>query len=117
MANDSPPPHEFEDIAAGESGGSHQTTTSGHTDEVIEDLSQRLREEQDGRREERFIFVLVALVLVNAHMLSSAETWTTPVLLGLLQLIGIVIYARRCGVEEVEKLIDKFLSAAPSRRE
>ncbi|MDL4864690.1 hypothetical protein NPJ88_020380 [Halomonas elongata] len=113
MPNDNQPRHnEFSDIA-GESGGDPHP--SDHASQAVEDLSERLQAEQDARKEERFMFVLAGLVFLNIHTFASSSTWTTPIVIGLLQLIGLAIYARRCGVEEVEKLIDKFLSAVPGR--
>ncbi|MAY71035.1 MAG: hypothetical protein CME82_06235 [Halomonas sp.] len=103
---------EFADIAGGD-GEDHRSTE--HASQAVEDLSERLQAEQDARKEERFVFVLAALVLLNIHAFSSSETWSTPIVIGLMELVGLVIYARRCGVEEVEKLIDKFLSAVPGR--
>lgn len=89
MPSDSPRQHEFDDIAAGDAGGSRQTRPSGNTDEVIEDLSQRLREEQDRRKEERFMFVIVVAILLDATILATTSVWTTPVLVGLLELVGV----------------------------
>ncbi|MDT8894218.1 hypothetical protein RSO41_06080 [Halomonas sp. I1] len=113
MPNDTQPPHdEFNDIASEGGGEPHP---SDHASQAVEDLSERLQAEQDARKEERFLFVLIGLTLLNLHTFTSATTWTTPIVIGLLQLIGLAIYARRCGVEELEKLVDKFLSAMPGR--
>lgn len=84
---------------------------SHNVSRAAQDLEARLQEEKDARKEERFLFVVAGLVLINVHMLANTSVWTTPVLIGLLQLFGLIVYARRSGIEEVQQWLDKILSA------
>lgn len=99
-------PNEFESSAE---ENYENTDPSENDDHAIASLSKRLQESENSRKEERFMFVIVITVLLDATILSTTSAWTTPILVGLLELVGLAIYARQCGVEEVEKFADKIL--------
>ncbi|MGR6075477.1 hypothetical protein [Achromobacter sp. CSND-B12] len=75
------------------------------------DLERELQYEKEARREERFIFLLCIVALIDALAFMQMENWTGPVVIGLLQLIAITVYARRSGVDEVVQLLDRLAAA------
>lgn len=105
-------PDEFDEMAGGEpsAGGpaDHEIDKSAIASEHASKLVSRL---QDQIREERFLFLLAGLILLDAHILGSMENWAAPVVIGILQIFALLILARRCGVEEVQIWLDKVLSA------
>ncbi|WP_302356687.1 hypothetical protein [Alcaligenes sp. YSL9] len=70
-------------------------------------LEKRLQDEIDKRLEERFIFALILVILFDVHYLLESDNFTGPLIVGLLQLVGLILYARRCGIEEIDRLVDK----------
>lgn len=74
------------------------------------DLERELQYEKEARREERFIFLVFIVALVDAFIFMSMQSWTGPVVIGLIQLVGFTVYARRAGVDEVVQLLDKLLA-------
>ena len=74
-------------------------------EEQVNDLSNRLYEE-------RFIWILVSVVLVDIFVFSQMQNWSGPIVIGVFELIGIVILADRCQVDTVAPLIDKLAGFA-----
>lgn len=84
--------------------------------QAVEEAYEALEKERDRRKEERFLFVLVGLVLFNTHVLGDMENWAAPLVIGLIQLFGLLIFARQSGVEEVQQWLDKVLDAVKPDR-
>jgi len=81
------------------------------TAQAFERLAGQLQSEQDGRKEDRFMFTLGLVVLADALIFTHMGNWGGPVVIGVIELFGLLIFARRCGVEEVQLWIDKVLNA------
>lgn len=79
------------------------------TQNSIENLSQALEAERDARMEERFIFILVIMILLDVVFFSVLETWTAPLALVILQIILLLVLARRMGIQEFQILIDRLI--------
>ena len=79
-------------------------------DKTTAKLEDALEKEKDGRKEERFIWILVTTILLNVCFFMSMQSFTVPLIIGLLQLVGFVLVARKLGMEEVVQLFDRMLS-------
>ena len=73
-------------------------------------LQNDLEKERDGRKEERFIWILVVTILLNICFFMSMQSIMGPLIIGLLQLVGFVLAAKKLGMEEVVQLFDRMLS-------
>lgn len=80
---------------------------------ALAQLEKDLQYEKDRRREERFLFVAIITVLTDGVIFLRMETWAGPMVIGFIELCGLALYARHCGVEEVERIMDRFLMFAP----
>lgn len=76
-------------------------------------LQDELERARDTHREERFIWVVVVLLVVDMATFGSMETWAAPVSILALQIIGLMVFAKRCGVEDVHQIMDKILATKP----
>ncbi|PLC55715.1 hypothetical protein CR155_01270 [Pollutimonas nitritireducens] len=81
--------------------------------QALEQLGEDLQYEKDRRREERFLFVAIITVLVDGYLFTTISNWSGPIVIGVIQLFGLAVYARHCGVQEVDQFIDRFLSFSP----
>lgn len=81
--------------------------------QALEQLGEDLQYEKDRRREERFLFVSIITVLVDGYLFASMSGWAGQIVIGVIQLFGLAVYARHCGVQEVDQFIDRFLSFSP----
>lgn len=79
-------------------------------DKTTAKLEDDLEKERDGRKEERFIWILVTTILLNVCFFMSMQSFTGPLIIGLLQLVGFVLVAKKLGMEEVVQLFDRMLS-------
>lgn len=80
--------------------------------DAIASLSNALEALRDARNEERFIWIVVTIVLFDAMIFAKIESWSGPIVIGLVQLILLVVAARRLGIQEVSQILAKFLDRA-----
>lgn len=71
-------------------------------------LQARFDALEDKYNEMKFLFLLVLVVLFNAHVFGSMENWAAALVIGVIQLFGIVVLADRCRVNTVRPLIDRM---------
>lgn len=72
----------------------------------VEDLDNKLYEE-------RFLWILVLIVVLDCFFLLQANNWSAPLVIGVLQLIGLVVLASKCRVDPIMPLIDKLSGFLP----
>jgi hypothetical protein len=82
---------------------------SDKRDEQIDELQQQLTAEKDARREDRFVFIVVVVVLLDIVFFSVMPTFGGPIALLILQVLILVPLARRMGMEEVAQLLSRVL--------
>lgn len=74
----------------------------------IAELNGQIQEKDDALSEQKFLFVLVAVIVVNMHVFMSFSNWAAPVVIGLFELVGLVVYAERCRVNAIAPLLDRL---------
>ncbi len=79
-------------------------------DEQIQDLTKELAREKDHRKEERLLWILISVILLNITFFTSMESILGPVVIGLFQLIVLTVVAKRLGLEESVQIINKLVS-------
>lgn len=84
-------------------------------DDQIAALESKVQELLDKRDEDRFIGVLVAVALFDCFVFSRMDNWAGPVVIGIIQLFGLVILADRLHVDTVAPLIDKLVGGIVAR--
>jgi hypothetical protein len=88
-----------------------QKLGSDPEDEQITALEDRVQELNNDRYEERFVWILVVLMLFDALVFSNMENWTGPIVIGVIELVAIIVVADRCKVDTAAPLIDKITGA------
>ncbi|WFM72977.1 hypothetical protein [Halomonas sp. CKK8] len=107
---------EFDQLESSSNDGTDESDAYSKSAMAAEEAYKELDAVKDKLKEERFLFVLAGLVLLNAHILGNMDNWAAPVVIGILQIFGLLIFARRSGVEEVQQLLDKLLDAVKPGR-
>jgi hypothetical protein len=88
---------------------SFSVSTEGSEDNAaLDDLSNQLERERDARKEERFLLIMVVVVVSDAYIFSNMENWTGPLVIGIIELIGLAVLARKWGVQEVAQFLAMF---------
>lgn len=75
---------------------------------ALDDLSNQLERERDARKEERFLFVVALIVIADAFIFSMMENWAGALVIGIIELVGLAVMARKWGVEEVSRFLAMF---------
>jgi len=83
-------------------------------DQQVEDLQKELDAERDSRREDRFIFIVIAIILLDVVFFSVLNNFGGPIALIVLELLILIPVARRMGMEEIAKLMDQILNRVTS---
>lgn len=86
-------------------------------DETIAALESSVQQLNDKNLEERFIWIILFIVLFDALIFSHMQNWTAPLVIGIFELIAVVILADRCGVSAVMPLIDRVTGALGANRD
>ena len=61
---------------------------------------------------QELVFLVVTAVVLVADMVSFSymETWMAPLVIGVIELVCLLILAKRCGIEEIQELLDKVFA-------
>lgn len=63
---------------------------------------------KEARNEERFFCILIVTIALDVVYLRDVANWATILLIGLLELIFLIILARKLGVEDLTNILDKY---------
>ena len=81
-------------------------------DELIDALQASLNEERDARKEERFVWLVIVVLMFDAFTFPSMATWTGPFVIGLIQILLAIVLGRRWQMDEIwtitTKIVDKL---------
>jgi hypothetical protein len=78
-------------------------------DEAKAALEAQLSAEKDARNEERFIWIVVCTILVNVIWFRNASNPVLPLVILVLELLVLVVVARRMGIDDIVSLVDRLL--------
>lgn len=78
-------------------------------------LQEQLTHEKDARQEERFLFIVISVMLLDVVFFAVMPTFSGPVALLLMQLLVLIPLARRMGLEEVAQLTSRILDHAAKK--
>ena len=79
-------------------------------DDQIERLQSQLDGERDARLEERFIYIVVLVILLDVVFFSIMQNFGGPIALLILELLILIPIARRMGMEEIATMLDGVLN-------
>lgn len=75
---------------------------------VQSNLADELEREKDARNEERFLFIVAFVVLFDAIIFSHVENWAGAIVIGIVELVGLAVLARKWRVQEVAQFLAMF---------
>lgn len=84
-------------------------------DQQIEELQEALANERDARKEERFIFVVLLILLFDVVFFTVMPSFGGPIAILVLQLLILIPLARRMGMEEIAQSVDRVLNRVAGR--
>lgn len=78
-------------------------------DEQIQELQEALTAERDARREDRFVCIVVVVLLLDIVFFSVMPSFGGPLALLILELLILIPLARRMGMEEIAAILDRVI--------
>jgi hypothetical protein len=78
-------------------------------DEQIAELQEKLTQERDGRREDRFVGLVMLAILLDV-VFFSVVSWGGGLAIVVLELIILIPLAKRMGMEELGQIISSVLN-------
>ena len=76
----------------------------------IEELQKDLDREVDARKEERMVWILVVIILLDVYFFTSMQNIIGPLVILAFQLLVVILVARKMGMEQVVQLIDRMIA-------
>jgi len=117
MPSDSPPPPlppspeqpsleaTHNDGAEVKHAGIFDLRTSDKNATKILDVDTENETVQDDRREERFLWVCACVILFDCAVMLNAENIIAPLGIILLEVMALIVLAKRMGIEEIQELV------------
>ena len=87
------------------------STPPDREDSAVHHYEKALQEEKEKRMEERFYWVLAFVLYADILFFTQINHWSPPIVIGILQIFGLVVYADRCKVGTVRSLFDQMTSS------
>lgn len=91
--------------------------SKGSDGNSIAQLERTIAELEDKLEEQRFFWIAIIFIIFDSLTFPTMQTWSAPLGILLIQLVILVVLAKRCGIEEVGQLLDKILNTAANRRD
>lgn len=86
-----------------------ESTQRSAQDEALAALERENQALKDARLEERFCWIVFSIILFDMAVFSTVQATGVPIAILFLQLLLIIVLARKCGVEQIVRFIDKIL--------
>jgi hypothetical protein len=102
---DNKPASSFTDLKGDDDGA------GAEKDEAKAALEKQLQDEKDRRVEERFVWIVVCVILVDVLWFRNAINPVVPIVVLLLEAVILFIMAKRMGIEEVSLLFERLMQS------
>ncbi len=79
-------------------------------DKQIEELQEHLEKERDGRNEDRFVFIVCLILLLDVVFFTVMPTFGGPLALLILEMLVLLPLAKRMGMEEIVQIMSSVLN-------
>lgn len=83
-------------------------------DQQIQELQDQLAYEKDARQEERFVSIVVLIIVFDIVFFSVMPSFGGPLALVLLEVLVLIPLARRMGIQEIVQILSRVLDRISS---
>lgn len=95
--------------------GAFKDTKTDKEDDALAALQNEIQDLQNDRNEERFLLVVVIVVLIDALIFAHMDNWAGALVIGVIEIFAIAVMARKWRIEEVPQILSKFLDRTAER--
>lgn len=93
-----------------ESKGTLLEASTTAVDEALDATQNELIAEKDARREERFIWFAVVVILFDALVFMQMGNWAAPLVIGLLEFVILIVVGRKWSVDQIWTLTEMIIN-------
>lgn len=86
-------------------------------DEAQSNLGEQLEALRKAHLQERFYWVLLIVIIFDTFFFVHMQNWAGPMALLILEGVGLVVFAKNCGVDLVIEILDKILASWKQRND
>ncbi len=83
--------------------------SSDARDAALASLEAQLQASHDAHKEERFVWIVVCTLLIDILWLRGSQNPILPIVVLILELIVLLVLARRMGIEDIARLMDRVI--------
>ena len=80
-------------------------------DKEVSDLCLKIEEITKERYEERFLWILTFVLLLDILFLKDCQNWSLPIVIGIIERIIILSVGQKVGIDFLSSLLEKILTA------
>lgn len=84
-------------------------------DQQIQELQEQLARERDARKEERFIAIVILVLIFDIAFFTVMPSFGGPLAVLILELLILIPLAKRMGMEEIVEILDRVLGRIAGR--
>lgn len=78
-------------------------------DQQIDELQEQLAYERDARKEDRFVFIVAVVLLLDVVFFTVMPSFGGPLALLILELLVLIPLAKQMGMEEIVQILSRVL--------
>lgn len=91
------------------------TDTKNPDADVIANLEKEKEELKDDRLEERFLWIVVCIIMVDFAFFANISNWGAALVIGIIEIILIFVLARKFQIDDISKLLDRLIDGWSGR--
>lgn len=80
--------------------------------ERVNHLEESLAAEKDARKEDRFVFCTIILILIDIILLNGAVNFWLAIIVLVFEIIILFVIAKRMGAEKIYAIMNRLLNSA-----
>ncbi len=83
--------------------------------DALAELQNEVERLKNDQNEVRFLLIVIIIVLGDALIFTRISNWAGALVIGIIEIFGIAVLARRLRIEEVPQMLSKFLDRTAER--
>lgn len=88
----------------------HLIEATTPAEQALAEMQKALEAEKDARREERFFWLMLVLIVADMYAFTHMANWSGPIIIGLLEFVLVIAVARSWGMDVIYTLTEKIIN-------
>jgi hypothetical protein len=73
------------------------------------ELGEDVERVTDDRAEERFIWIVICIILFDCFIFANMQSWSGPLVIGIIELVLIIALAKKLQVDQIANMLTRFM--------